>query len=184
MKKRAVSRNPNEADKIVSLCNKKSRVHPKPNQPYRIRTAGPGDILQMTSVFKRVFETYPSPVFDASYLLEAMSNNVLFKVAEAKNTIVAIASADMDKHNLNAEITDCATLPEHRGNALLATLIMSLEEDLNSKNFKTLYSLSRAVNPGINISLAKLGYSYKGRLINNCHICGGYEDMNIWVKPL
>lgn len=182
--KRAKSSNSSEAEKIISLCMEKPKIQTKLNEQYRIRTARLNDTLQMTHIFKRVFKTYPSPVFDESYLLEAMSKNVLFKVAEVKNTIVAVASADMDQHNLNAEITDCATLPEHRANGLLSTLIMSLEDDLSSKNFKTLYSLSRAVNPGINISLAKLGYSYNGRLINNCHICGGYEDMNIWVKPL
>ncbi|HCP15639.1 MAG TPA: putative beta-lysine N-acetyltransferase, partial [Peptococcaceae bacterium] len=27
-------------------------------------------------------------------------------------------------------------------------------------------------------------YEYSGRLVNNCDICGGFEDMNIWVKRL
>lgn len=182
--KRAISRKPDEADKIISLCDEKRKNQPQCDALYRIRTANPSDILQMTSIFKRIFETYPSPVFDAGYLLQAMSENVLFKIAEKNNEIVGIASADMDAPNLNAEITDCATLPEHRGNGILSLLIMSLEDELLSKGFKTLYSLSRAVNPGININLARLNYSYNGRLINNCHICGGYEDMNIWVKQL
>jgi len=182
--KRAESSNPSEADKIISLCMEKPKIHPTLKSPYRIRTADFGDIIQLTSIFKNVFETYPTPVFEADYLLQAMNDNVLFKVAEEGGTIVAVASAEMDIHNLNAEITDCATLPEYRGNGILSSLIMSLEDELGFRDFNTLYSLSRAVNPGINISLSKLGYSYSGRLINNCHICGSYEDMNIWVKPL
>ncbi|AHM57577.1 ABC-type multidrug transport system, ATPase c omponent (plasmid) [Peptoclostridium acidaminophilum DSM 3953] len=182
--KRAISRKSDEADKTISLCDEKRKSQPQRDALYRIRTANPSDILQMTSIFKRIFETYPSPVFDAGYLLQTMSENVLFKIAEKNSEIVGIASADMDAPNLNAEITDCATLPEHRGNGILSLLIMSLEDELISKGFKTLYSLSRAVNPGININLARLNYSYNGRLINNCHICGGYEDMNIWVKQL
>lgn len=182
--KRAESSNPSEADKTISLCMEKPKTHPTLKSSYRIRTADFGDIIQLTSIFKNVFETYPSPVFEADYLLQAMNDNVMFKVAEESGTIVAVASAEMDIHNLNSEITDCATLPEYRGKGLLSSLIMSLEDELGFRGFNTLYSLSRAVNPGINISLSKLGYSYNGRLINNCHICGGYEDMNIWVKQL
>ncbi len=59
-----------------------------------------------------------------------------------------------------------------------------LEIELNKRNFRVLYSLSRAINPGINKVLSRLKYNYTGRLINNCDICGGYEDMNIWVKCL
>lgn len=76
------------------------------------------------------------------------------------------------------------TIPEYRGQGLLSNLVYSLEQDLTQKGFYTLYSLSRAMNPGINAVLFKLGYKYTGRLINNCHICGGFEDMNIWVKKL
>jgi len=98
--------------------------------------------------------------------------------------IVSAASADMDYTNLNAEITDCATYPEYRGQGLLSNLVYSLEQDLTQKGFYTLCSLSRAMNPGINSVLFKHGYKYTGRLISNCHICGGFEDMNIWVKKL
>jgi beta-lysine N6-acetyltransferase len=66
----------------------------------------------------------------------------------------------------------------------LQNIIYSLEEDLKEKGFYIAYSLVRAVNPGINKALSKLEYEYGGRLINNCHICGGFEDMNVWVKKL
>jgi hypothetical protein len=34
----------------------------------------------------------------------------------------------------------------------------------------------------MNTALARLGYRFRGRLMNNCHIMGGFEDMNIWVR--
>ena len=55
---------------------------------------------------------------------------------------------------------------------------------ITTNDFKILYSLSRAINPSINKVLANLDYKYCGRLVNNCHICGDFEDMNIWVKKL
>ena len=111
-----------------------------------------------------------------------MNVQILFKVAIENDNIISIASADMDKCNMNAEITDCATYPEHRGRGILKNLISELEQELFQNGFKTLYSLSRAINPGINKALANLNYKYCGRLVNNCHICGNFEDMNIWVK--
>lgn len=151
---------------------------------FEIRDALPRDIPQMVDVFAATFETYPSPIFDGSYIKSAMDSHVLFKVALHDKKIVSAASADMDYTNLNAEITDCATYPEYRGQGLLSNLVYSLELDLKPKGFYALYSLSRAMNPGINAVLSKQGYRCTGRLVNNCHICGGFEDMNIWVKKL
>jgi hypothetical protein len=34
----------------------------------------------------------------------------------------------------------------------------------------------------MNITFAKRGYNFGGRLINNTNICGGTETMNIWYK--
>lgn len=170
-----------EADSILCQCmNHSERL----SHQYIIRPANVKDIPKMIKLFSTVFETYPSPVFSREYLEKAMSEQVLFKVAEEDGKIISIASADMDKYNLNAEITDCATYPEYRGKGLLASLITSLETDLMGKGFRTAYSLARSINLGINKALSSLGYKYGGRLLNNCHICGGFEDMNIWSKKL
>lgn len=166
-----------------SLRSKKAYVS-RPNFSYCVRTACEKDVPQMTTLFKDVFATYPSPVSNEKYLIEAMKKSVLFKVAEKDGKIIGIASADMDYDNLNAEITDCATLPKYRGNGILPKLIKELETELIERGFITLYSLSRANNKGINKTLSKLNYEYNGRLINNCNICGGFEDMNVWTKNI
>ncbi len=184
-KNREISNLYEEEDALLYKCvikNKKSFT--EGIDSYMIRNAEPSDIPQMIDIFSSIFETYPSPVFNDNYLRKVMNGQVLFKVAVEDGKIISIASADMDKLNKNAEITDCATYPEHRGRGILSNLIHSLEQDLQQEGFLTLYSLSRAINPGINSALSKLGYRYCGRLINNCHICGGFEDMNIWVKEL
>ncbi len=185
-KEREQSKNKEKEDEILELCFEKERilVPPDLNCEYKIRNSIENDIPQMVKLFKTVFKTYPSPIFDQDYLKKIMNKKVLFKVALKDNMIVSIASADMDKENLNAEITDCATYPEYRGQGLLSNLAYMLEKELVERKFNTLYSLSRAINAGINISLGKLGYDYGGRLVNNCDICGGFEDMNIWVKKI
>lgn len=184
-KNREVALRKEEEDIIIDQCMssfKKGSV--SEGSKYTIRKAVLSDIPDMVKLFSNVFESYPSPVFSMEYLKKIMNDCVLFKVADEDGRIISIASADMDIQNLNAEITDCATYCEYRGRGILTKLIQSLEVDLKKKGFQTSYSLSRAVNPGINKALSRLEYKYCGRLVNNCHICGDYEDMNIWVKNL
>lgn len=159
-------------------------IHRGDKSIYCIRNANEKDIKEMVKLFSAVFSTYPSPVYDEEFLKETMNEKVLYKIAVYNGKIIAIASADMDKENLNAEITDCATYPDYRGKGILSNIIYSLELDLKAKGFLTLYSLSRAINPGINIVLSKHNYNFAGRLVNNCNICGTFEDMNIWVKNI
>lgn len=184
--KRAQPLRKEETDKILEMSMDKSKIAQpgKLEEGYQLRDCNEEDIPQMTKIFKAVFNTYPTPVFDESYLKKMMKEKILFKAVFKSGKIISIASADVDRENLNAEITDCATYPEYRGQGLLTNLIYSLEYQLKEKGYYTLYSLSRATNIGINMSLKKHGYNYRGRLINNCDICGGFEDMNIWVKKI
>jgi putative beta-lysine N-acetyltransferase len=175
----------NEENKIIDFCREDTKKFTAAkNRTYKIRPAAAKDIPQMIQLFSAVFETNPSPVFSRDYLQKVMREQVIFMAAEEEGKIISIASADMNKFHMNAEITDCATYPEYRGRNILSELICRLEEELKHAGFTSAYSLSRAKNIGINKSFSKLGYLYSGRLINNCHICGGYEDMNIWVKML
>lgn len=185
-KDRAEQKRKEEKDSILKMCLDKPQIL-QPDElkdGYQLIDCSEKEIPQMTKIFKTVFKTYPTPVYDENYLKKMMKEKILFKAVLKNDKIISIASADMDKENLNAEITDCATYPEYRGQGLLTNLIYSLENDLKEKGYYTLYSLSRAVNPGINISLRKHGYNYRGRLVNNCNICNGFEDMNIWVKNI
>ncbi|OPX90087.1 MAG: N-acetyltransferase YodP [Pelotomaculum sp. PtaB.Bin104] len=184
-RQRAVPADQAAANTILHRCVvEHKRIAGRRCHPYTIRNAEQADIPQMIQLFASVFATYPSPVFSSDYLHKVINAQVLFKVAVEEGQIISIASADMDKFNLVAEITDCATYPEHRGRGILPNLILELEHDLQRTGFLNLYSLSRAINPGINQAFAKLGYTYRGRLVNNCHICGSFEDMNIWVKSI
>lgn len=105
-------------------------------------------------------------------------------LAEYNNEIVSASSADLNHEFLNAEITDCATHPEHRGKGLLSELVYELENALRDRSYHVLYSIARAISPGVNIVFSKHGYTYSGRQVNNSNIMGKFEDMNIWVKNI
>ncbi|OVE68822.1 putative beta-lysine N-acetyltransferase [Clostridium diolis] len=183
---RNICSNFTQKDLLVKQCLslQNSYVYNKNNQVYQIRTATENDISEIIKLFSAVFLTYPTPIYNQEYLKETMNNKILYKVAVYDEKIVSIASADMDMKNLNAEITDCATSPAYRGKGILANVIYSLECDLKAKGFLTLYSLCRAINPSINFVLSKHNYKFTGRMVNNCNICGTFEDMNIWVKNI
>ncbi|TCT16159.1 beta-lysine acetyltransferase [Natranaerovirga pectinivora] len=151
---------------------------------YEIRDACEEDAEQLARLYKSVFETYPSPMNNGEYIKYAMKNHVYFKVITYNNRIISSASADMDPENYNAEMTDCATEVEHRGQGLMGRLILELEKEMRRKNYNVFYSTARSISAGMNIIFAKHNYEYGGKLVNHCHICGGFENMNIWVKVL
>jgi putative beta-lysine N-acetyltransferase len=98
--------------------------------------------------------------------------------------IIAAASAEINMEYRNAEITDCATLSSHRKGGYMYDIIQSLENELVSKRIFCSYSIARALSFGMNAVLHKSGYSYQGRLKNNCYIYDKIEDMNVWSKDL
>ncbi|NLW91997.1 MAG: putative beta-lysine N-acetyltransferase [Syntrophomonadaceae bacterium] len=179
----------NKYDVIVPVGSNWDRVKETIEQtsfPCITRKATPADVPGMISLFRDVFKTYPSPVFDSDYLLGCMEyGRVTYRVAiDANNQIVGIASAEQDPANLNAEITDCVTDPQFRGQGVLSRIIGELEADLYREGYICLYTLCRATHAPVNKAFFRLGYVFTGRLIKNCNICGSYEDMNVLVKVL
>jgi len=143
------------------------------------------DIPEMAKLFDDVFATYPTPISEETYLKETIFANHLYMVIKnSKQEIVSAASAELDKKNGCAEITDCATDPTYRGKGLMYHLINGLENALRRRNYISAYSIARANSPGINTIFKKKQYRFCGKLINNCHICGNFENMHLWAKKL
>lgn len=165
---------------ILAEVMKKEYKKVYPPEGYEIRIASPDDAREMTKVFSRVFETYPSPVFKTEYLADRMNAGDKFWLALHHRKIVAVSSVEIDSHNSRAEFTDFATLPEYRGLGLASVLLGKMREECRAMGIVCLFSLARASSFGMNSVFYRQGYVYGGTLVNNCHICGRYEDMNIW----
>lgn len=161
----------------------RSQKNPAPLPPeYGYCTPSNRDIPALTGIFKQVFATYPSPVDQPDYLAAVLGKTALFKAVKKGCQIVSVAAAEVNWANANAEITNCATLPDCRGAGFMLGLIDELEKECWDRGINCLYSLARASSYGMNLVFHRLGYRFRGTLINNCNISGGYEDMNIWVK--
>jgi len=151
---------------------------------YFFRSTIPEDIPSMIALYKQVFESYPFPIFEQSFLLETMLSNVYYYGLWDHETLIALSSIELDPDHENAEMTDFAVLPEYRGQNLALLLLRHMEEKKEELSIKTAYTIARSNSIGMNKTFAKSGYSFAGTLFNNTQISGSIESMNVWYKSL
>lgn len=162
----------------------KSLVPKKLEEGFDIRLGNLEDAGQLAELYRSVFETYPTPMNQKEYIEKVIREGTIFYVIKKDGLVISAASAEVnDKYN-NAEVTDCATLPQFRKHGLMKVLIDALEKELFSRHIFCSYSIARSLSFGMNASFHQLGYTYTGRLIKNCDIFGKFEDMSVWVKDL
>jgi putative beta-lysine N-acetyltransferase len=172
-----------EIEKNIILAQSKTGTPAKPlPEGYTLRPAVEADAKELAAVYKQVFASYPFPIHDPDYLIETMRSHVCYFVAEIDGKIAAASSGEMDIENRNAEMTDFATLPDHLGNGLAVHLLKFMEPEMKQRGIATLYTIARAISPGMNITFSKCGYIFGGTLINNTQISGAIESMNLWFK--
>jgi putative beta-lysine N-acetyltransferase len=176
---------PEGLDTILELSRKQPLADtPPPGNGFALAPCSAGKTAEMAKIYRKVFSTYPFPIHDPGYLLDTMESHVMYFGATVGRRLVALSSSEMDMESKNVEMTDFATLPDWRGNRLGVHLLSLMEAAVKAKGIKTAYTIARAASPGMNITFARLGYRYGGRLINNTNISGRIESMNIWYKPM
>ncbi len=150
---------------------------------YIIRRLGLDNAKDIKIIFKNVFESYPFPIFDESYIKETIANksNIYFGAIYNDN-LIAVSSAEINDIYKYAEMTDFAVLEEHRGNNLAILLLNYMEDELINEKYKMFYTIARLNSPSMNIIFLKNKYKYSGTLINNTHIGGKIESMNVLYK--
>jgi putative beta-lysine N-acetyltransferase len=151
-------------------------------RPYSMELVGPERIPELSSLYRKVFQVYPTNIFDPDYLRKKMGPDYFFMAIKYNQQIISAAAGMLFPKYDCAEITDCVTDPDFRGNNLMARLIVEIEKQLSMKNIHTYFVTARAKSIGMNLTIKRLGYKFEGRLINHCKIYSGYEDLNIWTK--
>lgn len=171
-------------NETVRIASAKKIIQPTAAPGYTSRRAESRHADAIAGLMIKTFEEYPTPISkgiirklitDGSNLFRTMTNQ--------DGQIVASASAEIDHQRRIAEMTDCATRPDQRGAGHMACLLDDLAADLKTElGITDLYTLARADEIGMNCVFGKLGYSYTGRLVNNCRMPNGWESMNIWCR--
>jgi len=139
---------------------------------------------EIASLYRKVFNSYPFPIFDPDYIVETMRSHIQYFGIIRNARLIALASSEMDKTGKNAEMTDFATLPEYRGQNLSVILLAEMEKIMLNQNITTLYTIARLNSVAMNKTFLKLNYKYAGSLIKNTNISGKIETMNVLYKHL
>ncbi|MGP4038943.1 putative beta-lysine N-acetyltransferase [Gracilibacillus sp. D59] len=151
---------------------------------YSMRWAEKKDAPQMALLYKTVFKSYPTPMNDPEFIKEMMQNQVYFSIIEKEGSVVSACSADVLPEFQSAELSDCATYPNHRGKQLLSYQVSRLIPRVRQMGIHVLFSYSRSISVGMNLVNVKHGFQYGGKMIRNSNIAGSMENMNIWYKIL
>jgi putative beta-lysine N-acetyltransferase len=175
-----------EEDNIIENISMLKREVQADSPPpgYQLKKLSEEDSVNLSALYNTVFSVYPTPMNDPEYIKKTMREGTVYFGFGYGGEIVSAASAEINSYYKNAELTDCATLKEHRKYGLIKLLLLRLEKELKENGIFCSYSLARALSFGMNAAFHQLGYSYRGRLANNCLIYDKLEDMNIWVKNL
>ncbi len=183
---RSVMKNKDEIEKVLKTSLKKQETYCEIILPdtFKFRQAQLGDASDMAKLYEKVFDSYPFPIFDPSYIDKTMKENIQYYGIWDNDKIVALSSSEMDITSLSVEMTDFATLPEYRGNGFALFLLNKMEKEMKKTGMKTAFTIARAISYGMNSTFAKQGYIFSGTLKNNTNISGNLESMNVWYKKL
>ena len=166
----------NSADQNADTPLKKTN-----NNTIRLRL---GNVEELAELYAAVFETYPFPLHNPTFLRKSMLADTAFFGIVSNDKLVAAASMEMDTDWQCAEMTDFATLPEHRGQGAAGHLLATMEQAAEDLPIDTVYTIARAESFGMNIVFSRAGYTFGGTLHNNTQIAGKLESMNVWHKRI
>lgn len=183
---RAKLKSAKRIEEVLKAADAKSTENLVPGLPpsYLFEEGRPADAPDIAELYREVFDTYPFPIQDASYVARCMRENVLFFRIREGNTLVAVSSAEAHDHLKYVEMTDFAVRPQYRGRGLSVFLLAKMDVEMRKRGFLLGYTIARATSFGMNITFAKRGYRHAGTLVNNTNISGGVESMNVWYKYL
>jgi beta-lysine N6-acetyltransferase len=169
----------------AAAASRKEVAPPALPAGFTLRELSSLDADAMARVYKEVFESYPFPIHDPTYLRKTLTANVRYFGVEAPGEgLVALSSAEMDKVGGNVEMTDFATLTPHRGRGLALHLLRAMQKAMAAVGFSMAYTIARALSPGMNMTFGKAGYRHGGTLWTNTNIGGSMESMNVWYRAL
>ena len=173
-----------EFSKMLKEANKLQSKEIVENSSFRIRKLERSSFEEITAIYREVFITYPFPIYNPGYILKSFDEGVQYFSAEIEGTLVALASAEVDKDGKNAEMTDFATLPQYRGQGLALMLLNRMEKEMKKQGIKTIYTIARLNSTGMNKTFLRMNYTFSGTLIKNTNIAGKIESMNVFFKHI
>lgn len=179
---RSKMKDPDNIKKIIQIAS--ARKPKKLSLRHTVKALGEKDSKDLAKIYAEVFESYPFPVHDPSFLKNNMRSHVSYFGIYQDGKLVSVSSSEKDPKSRSVEMTDFATLPEYRGKKFALQLLKYMDQQMRSEGFCTAYTIARAKSPSMNVTFGNAGYIFSGTLKNNTNISGSIESMNIWYKSL
>jgi putative beta-lysine N-acetyltransferase len=180
-----VRRTLSDPEAVTAVDRLLSRRSPGKTRPHvETQRATNDDAPAIAELIAETFEHYPTPSGVPQYIADQITDGVPFRLIREENEIIACASAGLVRDAQTAELTDCATRPAARGRGLMQSILTDLMDDLREMGYPTAFTLARAREPGMNLAFQRLGFAFRGRMIQSCRIGTGFEDMNVWSRRL
>jgi putative beta-lysine N-acetyltransferase len=171
-----------DLSELLKSTQVKAKTAVKDSLP--LKQLGVADVDQITGLYRKVFKSYPFPIFNREYILHTMKDNVRYFGVSKNGRLMAVASAEIDEKGKNAEMTDFATDPDFRGQKLGQLLLTKMEKEMEAMDIKTLYTIARLKSIPMNKVFLKHRYQYAGTLLRNTNISGSIESMNVYYKQV
>src|SRR5690554_1294676 len=158
---RKIDKEKHKAEKVLKAANKKQVVkYIKFDNNFSYKVLDESYTEQMIKIYKKVFTTYPFPIFNGDYILETMNDNIIYFGVFKKNELIAISSCEINYQKSYVEMTDFAVLEKYRGRKIPLYLLKQMEDYMKKKGIKKAYTMARALSYGMNIAFKKMGYEY------------------------
>ena len=124
-----------EEDRILDRVRQITKIGTNTSIPktYCMRKMELTDSVALSQLYKEVFTIYPTPLHNPDYIKKTMSNGNVYYGFLYGEEIVSCASAEVNALYYHAELTDCATLPQHRKYGLMKRILEELEEVLRNQ---------------------------------------------------
>jgi putative beta-lysine N-acetyltransferase len=174
----------NTLSELLAQKYNNNRTLKKPTTEFAVRKLNKNDVNSIVEIYKQIFFSYPFPIHNPDYILETMDEDVQYYGIDINEKLAAIASSEIDKNSLNAEMTDFATSSDFQGMGLANVLLSYMETEMKKQGIATLYTIARLNSIAMNKTFLRLNYNYSGTLINNTNIAGIIESMNVYYKHI
>jgi putative beta-lysine N-acetyltransferase len=166
----------------AALSKDKHIYIPALRDEFICRKAEQQDSMEMADFYGKIFDSYPFPIKEGTYIQKTMLDNTVYFGIWHKGILIALSSSEIDNKNKNAEMTDFAVRQDYRGMHIAAFLLHTMEQEMLHRKIRLTYSIARAVSYGMNCTFSMNGYQFAGTLWNNTQIAGDIESMNVWYK--
>lgn len=182
---RRLERQPQLVREVLAAASAQRDDGPSTLPPgFALGRGTPAHAEELALLHRELYPGMESAMHDPQRVRSLMGGDRIFLCVWQGESLVAVASAEVDACSSSAEVAEIAVLPEYRPDGIALYLLQRLEETLLALGVRSAFTIARANSFPVNITWARNGYSFAGTLTNHGNSYGPLESANVWHKVL